>query len=150
MKNMQLDIRPTTTSQVSFQSQFTHPSTLTTTMSAPQKKEPPVPRIGIGVFALRPDNSFIAGIRKGGFGAGTWALPGGHLEFGESLEECASRELREETGLEVEPGEMRFLTVTNTVWGEEQKHYVTVFMGCRVGEDATPEVCDAAGKWNFG
>src|SRR3954465_10180089 len=32
-----------------------------------------------------------------------WALPGGVMEMGESLGECASREVREETGLDVEP-----------------------------------------------
>lgn len=32
-----------------------------------------------------------------------WALPGGVMELGESLGACAVREVREETGLEVEP-----------------------------------------------
>ena len=43
---------------------------------------------------------------------GAWVLPGGHIEVGESLEECAVREIKEETGIEIEiengdEGEMR-------------------------------------------
>ncbi len=34
---------------------------------------------------------------------GEWAVPGGRIEDGESAEECAVREMKEETGLDVEP-----------------------------------------------
>jgi 8-oxo-dGTP diphosphatase len=39
-----------------------------------------------------------------------WIPPGGGVEFGESMTQCLVREMREETGLIVEPGEFLFVT----------------------------------------
>lgn len=70
---------------------------------------------------------------------GCLQLPGGHLEFGESWEECARREILEETGLAVR--DVRFLTATNDVFAAEKKHYVTIFMACcTVDDDPLPQV----------
>ncbi|KAK3067338.1 hypothetical protein LTS18_001172, partial [Coniosporium uncinatum] len=90
------------------------------------------PRVGVGVFVLR-GNKFIVGKRLGSHGEGTYALPGGHLEYGESFEECAAREVLEETGLDV--SELRFLTATNSVFDDVKKHYVTIFMACRLRDE---------------
>ncbi len=93
----------------------------------------PVPRIGVGVIVVR-DGRILAGQRLGTHGAGMWALPGGHLDFGESIEQCARRELLEETGL----GADRFTPgpFTNNVLVEKGLHYVTLFM---VAHDASGE-----------
>ena len=58
---------------------------------------------------------------------GTWALPGGHLEFGETFETCAEREALEETGLNIT--NFQYLTTINDVMEDEGKHYVTIIMG---------------------
>ena len=44
--------------------------------------------IGINVIVVR-DKKILLGKRKNSYGEGTWALPGGHLEEGEGMEEAA-------------------------------------------------------------
>lgn len=56
------------------------------------------PKVGIGVVVVR-DGKVLLGERLAGHGAGNWMIPGGHLEFGESFEAAALRELAEEAGL---------------------------------------------------
>ena len=83
------------------------------------------PKVGVGVFVVK-DGKFLMGRRKGAHAAGTWALPGGHLEFGETLEECAHREVMEETGVVVK--NIKRATFTNDIFVAENKHYITIFM----------------------
>lgn len=60
------------------------------------------PRVGVGVLAVRHGRTHVlVSLRKSNHGRGEWALPGGHLELGESIESCARRELLEETGIDV-------------------------------------------------
>lgn len=71
--------------------------------------------------------------------SGTWAPPGGHLDYGETFEGCAVRETFEETGLVVEA--VKFFTAVNDIMEVEGKHYVTIYMGCVVtGENIEPKV----------
>ena len=74
---------------------------------------------------VRSGEVFLAR-RRGAFGGGTWGSAGGHLEFGETLEDCARREAMEEFGVEV--GDLRFLCVSNILaYG---RHYLDVeFLG---------------------
>ena len=45
------------------------------------------PLVGVGVFIWNKDGKFLLGKRKGSHGAGEYALPGGHLEYNETLVE---------------------------------------------------------------
>ena len=83
------------------------------------------PKIGIGVFIFK-DGKFLMAKRMGSHGEGSWSVPGGHLEFGESFEDTAQREVLEETSLRIK--NLRFGAVTNDYFKDEGKHYVTIWM----------------------
>jgi len=78
-------------------------------------------KIGLGIVILR-DGKILLGERIAGHGAGNFQIPGGHLEFGESLEDGAKREAKEETGLDVEI--KKIISVSNDI--AYDKHYVTI------------------------
>ena len=83
------------------------------------------PLVGVGVIIIR-DGKILLAERKGSHGENTWASAGGHLEFGETLEECAKREAFEEFGIHVQ--RMTFLCVSNIV--AYDRHYIDVeFLG---------------------
>lgn len=88
----------------------------------------PSPQVGVGVLLIQ-NGRVLLGKRKGAHGAGTWSAPGGHLEFGESIDACARREVREETGLEIH--DLQHGPFTNNVFEADNKHYVTVFVVAR-------------------
>ena len=85
-----------------------------------------IPRVGLGVLIFNHSGQILLGKRKRGHGVSSWGPPGGHLEFGESFENCAIREVLEETGLEIVSP--RFVAVTNDFFEVENKHYISVFM----------------------
>lgn len=87
------------------------------------------PMVGLGVLIVKADRVLL-GTRKGSHAAGQRGLPGGHLEYGESLYTAALREVYEETGLTVTPRDFdevrREWFVANNVI--EGRHYVGIFM----------------------
>lgn len=87
--------------------------------------ENPVVRVGIGVFVFK-GGMFLMQQRQDSHGEGTWSIPGGHLEFGESFEDTTKREVNEETDLDIT--NVRFGAVTNDYFADEGKHYITVWM----------------------
>ena len=85
----------------------------------------PEPRVGVAIIVTK-ENQVLLMKRKGIHGQGTWSTPGGHLEFGETPEQCAAREAKEEVGLDVI--DIRFRAVTNDIFEETGKHYITIWM----------------------
>lgn len=66
------------------------------------REYPARPIVGIGVIVLRGDAVLL--VRRGKPpNVGSWTLPGGAQEIGETVEAAARRELLEETGIEVGP-----------------------------------------------
>ena len=82
------------------------------------------PRIGVGCIVRRGPHVLLVR-RQGAHGDGTWSTPGGNLDFGEDPSGCATREVSEETGVEVVSP--RFVGLTNDVFEVEKKHYVTLW-----------------------
>ena len=94
------------------------------------------PMVGVSILVKHGDRILLVK-RQNVHGAGTWAPPGGHLEFGESFEDCAVREVGEETGVEI--NDVKFRVITNDVFESEHKHYITVWMEAKYvsGEPAS-------------
>lgn len=83
------------------------------------------PRVGVGVFVFK-DGKFLTGQRKGKHGAGSWSVPGGWQEYGESFEQTAAREVMEETAVSIK--HIRFAALTNNIFDKEEIHSITVWM----------------------
>jgi 8-oxo-dGTP diphosphatase len=81
---------------------------------------------------------------------GQWSLPGGKLEFGETLTEGLLREVREETGLEVEILGLVDVaeTIRDAAVGAADDHFVLIDYGARVISGTAVAASDAAdARW---
>ncbi|HZP00038.1 MAG TPA: NUDIX hydrolase [Terriglobia bacterium] len=113
-----------------------------------KREFPRHPIVGVGGVVIHRDRVLL--VRRGREPMkGEWSIPGGALELGETLQDAVRRELREETGLDVEP--TRILLVLDRIlkYGRRVKyHYVIVDFACRLkGGRLTPasDVLDA--RW---
>lgn len=104
------------------------------------------PKVGIGVMILK-DGKVLLGRRLNAHGAGVFAFPGGHLEHGESFENCARREVMEECGLEI--SQPRFLFVANLMdyWPKHYTHlgFIAEWISGEP-ENREPDKCEG---WNW-
>lgn len=82
------------------------------------------PKVGVGVIIVK-DGKVLLCERLSSHGAGTYSIPGGHMEFGESFEDTARREVEEETGLKNIVIKDLVCVKNDRVYG---KHFITIGM----------------------
>lgn len=99
---------------------------------------------------IQKDGKVLMGKRGKVFGEGSWAFPGGHLEVGETVEDCARRELMEEVN--INPTKIKLIRILNDVLNTsgQAKQYIrfTFLIEDFSGEviNMEPERCDGW-KW---
>lgn len=113
-----------------------------------QREFPETPLFGVGAVIVESGRVLL--VRRGQQPLkGKWSLPGGMLELGESLLSGVAREVREETGLEVEPIEL--IELLDRVHREDNRvryHYVIADYLCRVVGGSLQAASDAnAVRW---
>lgn len=120
-----------------------------------RREYPEVPRVGVGAIVIRDGKVLL--IKRGSPpNADFWAIPGGMLELGETLQQGAEREIFEETGIRIRAGKpiYTFDFLQHDPDGRIHYHYVIVDLEAtylsgdiRPADDAldahwaTPEEC---------
>lgn len=105
--------------------------------------------VGVEAYIIRRSR-LLLGKRKNCYGAGTWGLPGGRIEFMERSGDAIMRELQEELGITVQPEQIELMGVTDDPQPENQAHHLHLTFRVDIG-DQEPRVCepDACEEWRW-
>ena len=104
-------------------------------------------RVGVATIAFNDKGQYLMGRRRNTHGQGTWAVPGGTLEFSETIEACAAREMLEETGLVYT--NIKIAAIASHFFAHEDKHFVAIYcLGRITGEPQVMEP-DKIDSWQF-
>jgi len=96
------------------------------------REYPERPIVGVGAIVVDGDRALL--VRRAHEPLkGEWSIPGGAVEIGETLEAAIAREVREETGLDVDVGPMIdvFDRIRLDGDGRARYHYVLIDFVCR-------------------
>lgn len=115
-----------------------------------KREYPNRPLVGVGGVVVRDDGCVLLVQRGRDPGKGCWGLPGGLVELGETLAEALQRELNEECGIEIEPGEVLGVIEPRVLdeQGRVRFHYVVVDLLARYRGGELRAASDAAAaRW---
>ena len=103
------------------------------------------PLLGVGALIIDGDRIVLVERAKDPL-KGWWSIPGGLIELGERVADAVRREVREETGLEVEPGGLHevYERLIHEADGKLEYHYVLLDYVCRVTGGALAASSDAS------
>ena len=113
-------------------------------MSESKNNYPDLPRVAVGAIVFK-DNEVLLVRRANQPSQDVWAIPGGNVKLGESLQQAAEREMMEETGVRIQAGAPVFIFdyIDRDDSGRVKFHYVIVDMVAayisgepRAGDDA--------------
>ncbi len=109
-------------------------------------------KVGIGVAILKNHNfntQVLLGRRKGSHGEGQWGFPGGKMEYLESFNATALREIEEECGPELKIKNLQVCSVINLT-EYAPKHYLDIGMSAEwVEGDPVVMEPDKCSEWKW-
>jgi len=100
---------------------------------------PDAPRVAVGALVVH-QNKVLLILRGQAPAKGVWAVPGGSVNIGETLQAAAEREVLEETGLQIKAGEViySFEKIQHDKAGQVQYHYVILDLEAEPLDPAQP------------
>ena len=104
------------------------------------------PKVGVGVMILK-DGKILLGKRNDDaekassdlHGEGTWTMPGGKLDFHETLVDGVYREALEETGIKINKDKIKVISIADEI--VKDNHYVTIGFLCE-DFDGEPKIME--------
>ena len=109
--------------------------------------------IGVGAAIFNKDGQLLIARRgpKARNEQGKWEIPGGSVEFGETLKQALKREVKEELGIEIELVEL--LGIFDHIIHEEKQHWISPTYICKLTKGTPkivePEKCDDIGWFSL-
>ena len=93
------------------------------------------PKVGLGIVCYTTATKEVLIGERIKNVIGIHQFPGGHIEYNETFEKCAQRELEEETGIKAPIDEFKHVTTLNVRRPDAKYHYIVIIMSVKVDKE---------------